>query len=382
MSTGGPAFGQMRGLMVSEDRLLSGSEPTVGRIGRERIWGAMTPNFYGGTKRTFEGNDMMNSLVKMARGATVDGPEARIQPSELENETVRIRRHLSLNPDLPTSGNNLQYFPVWVRSAIDPYLGDGRLPTDAEYMRSLLVEDKYGKRTRGDPNSMRVGGHSSRKGTRVDYKYHHATVATLNHMLQSREKIEDDEDQEFEEVLRDWKLDGVVNNQTTNMNLFGESIGTGEDSDASVEISGPSHIINYWGTPAVKGKRLYFIVKRVDRNKLPPRYLPGLSDDRLSLEGDPASSGYKSIDAAGAMALGLVPRPFQIIPYVDYGDPSDRELAYTDSYGIPREGSYIYIGLVETGSSRVINYEYKMQAPYNDRSANQLPRIMIHFGLR
>lgn len=381
MATGGPAFGQMRGLMVSEDRLLSRTEPTVGKIGRERIWGAMTPNFYGGTKRTFDGNDMVSSLVKMARGATVDGPEARIQPSELENETVRIRRHLALNPDLPTSGNNLQYFPVWVRSAIDPYVGDSRVPSDEDYMRSLLVEDKYGRRTRGDPNSMSVGGRA-RKGMRVDYKYHHATVATLNHMLQSREMKEDDTDQEFEEVLRDWKLDGVVNNQTTNMNLYGEDIGTGEDSDASVEIKGPSHIINYWGNPAVKGKRLYFIVKRVDRSKLPPRYLPGLNDDRVSLEGDFATSGYKSIGTAQANREGLVDRPFQIIPYVGYGAPPDRELAYIDSYGIPREGTYIYIGLVETGSSRIINHEYKMQAPYNDRSANQLPRIMIHFGLR
>lgn len=379
--------GRLRSQMAGAPRLLGGPPPAVGTIGGAAgTMSTMTPNFYAGNKRGPLGgaaSSVMGSITKLARSATVDGAEVTQTHDMPENQPIVVKRKIAQNKELYSQESNLQYFPIWVHPSVDEYHppGDFSSETIDGYRRRLLVDTHHGTEKHSLTHTQRmIGG-------RTKFLYWHISMAEMNFILQSQEFIEDSTgkgDMGFNEVMGDWRFDGVVNNKKHNYDKYGKWNFTGDDAYVTVDQYNLSHVVNYWGKDAIKGVRLFFIFKRVDRKTLPVkpnRYVMGVKSP-VSVSATPART-ISEDDVVGADRIGLVEKPFQIIPWARRGfdQPPLSELEYTDNIGIRRIASYHCVGTVHSGSSRSTRREYYERARYDDDAAMKLPRIWMFLGV-
>lgn len=364
--------------MAGADRLLVG-RPFPPTVGQERNWGAMTPNFMKGNKRLFGSADLLNEFTKMARTATVDGPETRTTHSSPENQPIHVVRKLARNPHLKSQESNIQYHFVYIRAAVDPHSpqSDPERTGERGYRRRVLMDTRGGM----FPGRSRFGQSA---GGRTKYLYWHASVAEMNWLLQSSEEAtaEDEPDRSINEALNEWRPDGTVVARKGDRDRFGKPLFTGEDAHVTVSRYSHSFCVNYWGDAAVKGATLFFIYKRVERDTLPLKpnaYVLGLNEP-LEIHAIPLrdQDGVK-----GSRKLGLVDKPFQIIPYAEVGvtSPPSSELMYTDNKGLRKMATFHIVGIVADGSSRRVNRHDAISAPISDAAAHECPKIAVHLGV-
>jgi hypothetical protein len=373
--------------MTAAPRLLGGPPPAVGTIsGAAGTMSVMTPNFYAGNKRGPLGGaaaNVMGSITKLARSATVDGPEVTQTHDMPENQPIVVKRKIAQNEELYSQESNLQYFPIWVHPSVDEYHppSDYTSETRDGYRRRLLVDTHHGTERHSITHTQRmIGG-------RTKFLYWHISMAEMNYILQSLEHTGDGVmkgDMDFTEVMGDWRFDGVVNNKKHNYDKYGKWNFTGDDAHVTVDQYNLSHVVNYWGKDAIKGVRLFFIYKRVDRRTLPLKpahYKLGVKRG-MEVSATPEIT-VSETGVPGADQLGLVEKPFQIIPWArrGYDQPPLSELEYTDNHGIRRIASYHCVGTVHTGSSRSTRREYYERARYDDAAAMKLPRIWVFLGV-
>lgn len=378
--------GRFQNQMAGAPRLLGGPPPSVGTISSAAgTMSVMTPNFFAGNKRGPLGSatgNVMGSITKLARTATVDGPEVTQTHDMPENQTLVVKRKLAQNSNIYSQDSNVQYFPIWAHPAVDEYKPRSDFSGEGEdgYRRRLLIDTRHGTEYHDVTHTQTsIGG-------RTKFLYWHATMAEMNYILQSQEAASDPKkgDLDFSEVMGSWKFDGVVNNKKANMDKYGKWNRTGDDAHVTVDRFNLSHVVNYWGVEAIKGVPLFFIYKRVDRKTLPLKpnhYSMGVKNathdsaiPEVTIDRD---------DIVGADQLGLVPKPFQIIPWAKagYSQPPLSELEYTDNFGIPRIAPYHRVGSVHTGSGQLTRIEYYNRAWYDDNAAMRLPRIWIFLGI-
>jgi hypothetical protein len=214
-------------------------------------------------------------------------------------------------------------------------------------------------------------------------------MAEMNYILQSQEDVGKASagkgDMDFGEVMGDWTFDGVVNNKKANNDKYGKWNFTGDDAHVTVDQYNLSYMVNYWGRDAIPGVRLFLIYKRVDRRSLPVkpnRFVLGVKRGFQDSATPAITKGED--DIPGADELGLVERPFQIIPWArrGYAQPPMSELEYIDNNGIRRFASYHCVGTVRSGSSKSTRMEYYERARYDDVAAMKLPRIWVFLGVK
>lgn len=382
--------GRFQSRMGGEPRLMGGPPPAVGTIsGAAGPMSVMTPNFYRGSKRGPIGGAagrVMGNISKLARSATVDGPEARQTHDMPENQPIVVKRKIAQNDVMYSQESNLQYYPVWLHPAIDEYYG----PTDYSregrdgYHKRLLVDMQSGVEHHALTHTQRsVGG-------RTKFLYWHASLAELNYIFQAKEDVGTKgrgirkKDRSIAEVLGDWSFDGVIDNKKHNYDKYGKWNSTGDDAYVTVVQFNLAHVVNYWGSNAVAGVSLFFIFKRVDRSTLPQKpngYVMGVTKHMIK-----SATPEKTVaddEVEGADLLGLVRKPFQIFPWakMGYEQPPMSVLEYVDNNGIPRIASYRKVGVVHRGSSKVVKRAYIDRARYDDYAAMQLSRIWVFLGI-
>ncbi len=388
--------GRFQGQMAGTDRLLGGPPPAVGRIGQEKTWGRMTPNFERGTKRGAMGGAagaIMGQIQKIARSATVEGPEVRQTHDSPENQPIVVKRKIAQNGMLYSQESNLQYFLIFVHPAVDEYnpATDYAGETEDGYKRRFLVDTRDGVEHRDVTYVQKsIGG-------RTTFLYWHISMAEMNFILQSQERRAHPKrgDMTISEAMGTWRLDGVLNNKKHNYDKYGKWNRTGDDAYVTVDQYNLTYCVNYWGKEAVKGVALFLIFKRLDRSKLPlkpNKYVlgvkngaeeyatPELTEEVDTLDGS-MDGGVRGV--IGADKLKLARKPFQIIPYAKHGfdQPPIKELEYIDNHNIARIASYMRVGIVHRGSSKITRREYFERAHYDDYAAMRLPRIWIFLGL-
>jgi hypothetical protein len=346
--------------------------------------GVMTPNFYAGNKRGPLGavGGVMGSITKLARSATVDGPEVTQTHDMPENQPLVVKRKLAPNGHIHSQDSNLQYYPIWVHPSMDEYEPSRDYSDEGEdgYRRRLLVDTHHGVEYHDVTHTQKaIGG-------RTKFLYWHVSMAEMNYILQREEPASDPRkgDLDFTEAMGAWTFDGVVNNKKANLDKYGKWNRTGDDAHVTVDQYNLSHVVNYWGKEAIKGVPLFFIYKRVDRKTLPQkpnRYVMGVKSG-MEDHATPEVTIDRD-DVVGADQLGLSARPFQIIPWArrGYSQPPLEVLEYEDNHGIKRYASYHKVGTVHTGSSRMARREYFARAAYDDKAAMRLPRIWIFLGV-
>ncbi|MHA1682532.1 MAG: hypothetical protein ACTSUE_16460 [Promethearchaeota archaeon] len=381
--------GRFQSGMASTPRLLGGPPPAVGTISSAAgTMGVMTPNFNRGNKRGPLGgaaSSVMGSITKLARSATIDGPEVTQTHDMPENQPLVVKRKLAQNDQIYSQTSNLQYFPIWVHPSVDEYEPSTDYSGEGDggghgYRGRLLVDTRHGIEYHSMTHTQKsIGG-------RTSFLEWHVSMAEMNFILQSQEPASDPKvgDLDFTEAMGSWKFDGVVNNKKANLDKYGKWNRTGDDAHVTVDQYNLSHVVNYWGREAVKGVPLFFIFKRVERKTLPlkpNRYVMGVNKcmedsaiPEVTIDRD---------DIVGADQLGLTRKPFQIIPWARRGhdQPPLSELEYKDNFGISRLAPYRRVGTVHTGSSRTTRREYYNRASYDDAAAMRLPRIWIFLGV-
>ncbi len=377
-------LGRFQSLMAGAPRLLGGPPPAIGTRGAAGAMSPMTPNFFSGNKRGAMGSsgNLMNNIVKLARSATLEGAEVTQTHDSPENQPIVAKRKIASNAQLYSQESNLQYFMIWVHPAVDEYRESADFSGEGldGYRRRFLVDSRHGTAKRDATHTQTaIGG-------RTTFLYWHISLAEMNFILQSQETRRDPKlgDHCFAEAMADWKYDGVINNKKHNSNKFGTQLGTGDDAHVTVDQYSLSHAVNYWGLEAVVGVRLFLIHKRVDRKRLPlkpNRYVLGVDRGAEEHATPEISSGEE--DIVGADKLGLVKKPFQILPWARRGhdSPPLSELEYVDNQGIRRIASYSFVGTVHRGSSKITKMAYYQRARYDDFAAMRLPRIWIFLAV-
>lgn len=373
--------------MVNGSNIYTGTSPVLSVSDTKKSKNELAkPKINTGKQLSYGTNTLNASITNSILSSETSEFFELNTPSSIENQPIVVNRKIAKTRFLHSQNSKLNYFPIWSRPAERKHISRSSASSDTRNTieKNLFVAD--------DTPSFGYGSKIDRSvyGGSVKFLHWEMSMAEVNYNLQATEYVDFDEngdpmgDQEFSEVMGYWKFDGIINNDDGNVNLYGYDNRMNSDSLQAIYKYNHAFVFNYWGPEAINGTFLFFIYKRVDRTKLPlkPNYYVMGVTDRVTKSAIPLRSSDDN--DLGAKDIGLVDKPFQIIPWARYGHtvPPLSVLEYIDNHGIKRIASYKQVGVVSKGSSKAIKAGHYNRASYDDSAAMKLPLIEIFIGER
>jgi hypothetical protein len=202
----------------------------------------------------------------------------------------------------------------------------------------------------------------------------------------------DDYIMDAETRMSTWSLDGVVRNEEGGEDHTGaqDYLDAANEKVLNITIQGQAYIFNLWGNKIEPQTKLWFIVKRVPREKLPEKYIvngkgeghwakinktqaktifESRNINKFDSEDDDLDDDDSSI---------LTKNPFQVIPWASakYDRPPPSELEYVDDFGEISYGKAIYLGRVQY-TPRYVNDHRFDKVWHNTVAAINSPKLWI-----
>ncbi len=226
-------------------------------------------------------------------------------------------------------------------------------------------------------------------------RYSMFTLQRLNWTFALTElKPTDDEEKMMsaETRMSTWMLDGAVRNEEGGQDRTGEIFDETNEKVLNITIQGHAHVFNLWGNDIQPQTKLWFIVKRVPRHKLPMQYVvngkgeghhAGISkrqvrrifnrNDDTDIDMDDTDESEQ--DDGSAM---LTDYPFQVFPWAStkYDRPPPDVVRYRDDFGDIGYGKAIYFGKVDW-TPRYVNGQRFGEVWHNTVAAVNSPKLWV-----
>ena len=200
----------------------------------------------------------------------------------------------------------------------------------------------------------------------------------------------EDKMMDAETRMSTWSLDGVVRNEEGGKDHTGgeDYLDPANEKVLNITIQGQAYVFNLWGNDIQPQTKLWFIVTRVPRSKLPEKYVVNASGEahNATLNKTQAKTIFRKNFEDGDDTGGddddgtsmLTDFPFQVIPWASakYDRPPPDVLRYIDDFGEIGYGKAIYFGRVQW-TPRYVNSKRFKEVWHHTVAAVNSPKFWV-----